>query len=142
MAEREMRDPWDDYIPWNNIDSDGETNSVHISPDGRGVWDESSSPPEPTIPACENCAYLESYVIDIEQSKLDLQVCVRELREGFHIETERADSLEEHEERYRNIITEKEAKFQSVSWELYRQGQKLSQFYEQENEQSQGHQKV
>ena len=136
VYDKEEHDPWDAYVPWNTIDSDGETNSVHINPAGQGVWEESLSLPEPSLPACGDCAYLESYVIDLEQSKLDLQVLVRELREGFHHETERADNLEEHEERYRNIITEKEAKFQGVSWELCRQNQQLAQFLEQTNEQS------
>ena len=132
----EQFDPWDTYVPWNTIDSEGEVSSVHINPAGQGVWDESLSMAEPSAPACGDCAYLESYVIDLEQAKLDLQVLVRELREGFHIETERADSCEEQEERYRNIIAEKEARFQGVSLELSRPNQQLHQFLEQTNEQS------
>ena len=137
LAEQDEVGPWNTYPPWNTVDSDGETNSVHFSPDARGVWDESAPPPPPPpIPICKNCAFLESCVLDIEQSKLDLYGRMRELKEAMDHETERADNLSESEERCRNIITEKEAMRQNLSWELYRQDQQIQQLHEHELAQS------
>ena len=132
----QMFSPWDHDDPWNHVASDGEVSPAEENERARQDISEASDEPLPAAQPCGDCSFLEAYVIDLEQAKLDLQVQVRDLREGLFLEGERAASCEEHEERYRKIAEEKEALHEAAKLEASRLGQQLSECIEHMNEQA------
>ena len=131
----QMFNPWDHDDPWNHVASDGELSPVEENERARQEVSDASEEAAAAAP-CSDCSYLESYVISLEQSKMDLEMQIRDIREGLFHEGERAASCEEQEERYRTIAQEKEALHAAAQIEISHLSQQLREFHEHMNEQN------